>query len=67
MTVENGERPTDDDAGHDPFGGADDAADSLPVTTLFGAVGQLSAAVLVVVVLVALFIGGAMVFRWIFG
>ena len=67
MRVENDDRPTDEDARLDPFGGDDDDGSSVPGTTLFGAVGQLSAAVLVVVVLFALFIGGAMVFRWIFG
>ncbi len=67
MRVENDDRPTGDDAWLDPLGGDDDAGSSGPVTTLWGAVGQLSAAAFVVVALVALFIGGAIVFRWIFG
>ena len=67
MTGENDDWPTDDDVWLDPFGGDDDAGSSVPVTTLLGAVGQLIAAVLVVVALVALFIGGAIVVRWIFG
>ena len=66
MTVENDDRPTDD-AGLNSFGGDDDAGNSVPVTTLSGAVGQLIAAVLVVVVFVAVFVGGAIVVRWIFG
>ena len=66
MTAENDERPTDDDGWLDPLAGDDDGS-SAPVTNLSGAVGQLTAAILVVVVVVALFIGGAIVFRWVLG
>jgi hypothetical protein len=44
---------------------ADDEA-SAPPGTLLGALGQMAAAVLVVLAVVALFIGGAVAFRWIF-
>jgi len=67
MRVENDDPPKDDDAWLKPLGGDDDAGSSVPATTLLGAVGQLSAAGLVVVVLIALFIGVAIVFRWFFG
>jgi hypothetical protein len=66
--MENDDRTTDDDeAWLDLLAGDDDAGNSVPVTSLLGAVGQFTAALLVVVAVVALFIGGAIVVRWIFG
>lgn len=38
-----------------------------PVQSGLGAFGQLTAGVLVVVLLILLFIGGAVVLRWVFG
>jgi hypothetical protein len=68
VTVENEDRTTDDDdAWVDLFAEDDDVGSPVPVTTLLGAIGQFVAAVLAVAVLVALFIGGAIVVRWIFG
>jgi hypothetical protein len=45
----------------------DDGQDTARAGSLLGAIGQIVAAVLIVVVLVALFIGGAVVYRLIFG
>lgn len=62
------ERPPD--AAEDPFelfDTDDDAGSTVRVGSLLGAIGQIVAAVLIVVVLVTLFIGGAVAFRLIFG
>ena len=68
MTVENEDRTTDDDdAWVDLSAGGDDVESPVPVTTLLGAIGQFVAALLAVALLIALFIGGALVFRLIFG
>ena len=61
------DRPNDDDGWADPFATDDDVDTPIPVTTLLGAVGQFVAALLAVALLVALFIAGAIVVRWIFG
>lgn len=66
--MENEDRSADDDdAWLDPFAGDDDVDSPVPVTTLLGAFGQFAAALLAVAVLVALFVGGAIVVGWIFG
>jgi hypothetical protein len=65
---EDDERPPD--AAEDPFelfDTDDDAGSAARVGTLLGAIGQIVAAVLIVVVLVTLFIGGAVALRLIFG
>jgi hypothetical protein len=61
------QRTEDVDAPFDLFEVDEDAGRSARVGSLLGAIGQIVAAVLVVVLLVALFIGGAVAFRWIFG
>lgn len=52
----------------DPFESleTDDSSEMSPPGTLLGALGQIAAAALVVLAVVALFIGGAVAFRWIF-
>jgi hypothetical protein len=58
--------PPPDEA--DPFESleADDSSDvAAPAGTLLGALGQIAAAALVVLAVVALFIGGAVAVRWI--
>lgn len=68
MNLQHEERPEDDaDRSFDLFESDDDAAAPANVGSLLGALGQIAAAVLIVVVLVALFIGGAVAYRWIFG
>ncbi len=55
--------------GEEPFeaqGAFDDDEDPAPVGTFLGALGQLVAAALVVLAVLALFIAGAVVFRWVF-
>ena len=66
MEDEDAPRNTDDEW-VDLLAEDDDAADAIPPTTFLGAVGQFVAALLAVALLIALFIGGALVFRWIFG
>ena len=58
----------DGDAGEpvDPYDGDDDADAPAP-PTIFGAIGQLGAAILVVAVLIALFIGGSALLRRLLG
>jgi hypothetical protein len=65
-TPEGPDEPADGpDAWTDFFWGEDDEdPESRP--TFLGALGQLVAAVLVVALLVALFIAGAVAFRWVF-
>jgi hypothetical protein len=66
--MENADRPTDDDDTRaDAFAEDDDAGSPIPATTLLGAIGQFVAAVLAVAALIALFIGGVVVVRWVFG
>jgi len=61
------DRRTDDtEAPFDLFGADDDVGSSAPVGSLLGAIGQIVTALLVVVLLVAVFIGGAVALRWIF-
>ena len=67
VTVENEDRTTDDDGWVDPFAEGDDAGSPIPATTLLGAIGQFIAALIAVVLLIALFIGSAIVVRWFFG
>ena len=68
MNPENEDRPGDDaDPSFDLFDLDDAALSPAPAGSLLGAIGQVAAAVLVVLVLVALFIGGAVTLRWIFG
>jgi hypothetical protein len=65
---EGDERPPD--AAENPFGllgTDDDEAGPARIGSLLGAIGQIVAAALLVVVLVALFIAGAVAFRLIFG
>lgn len=64
-TPEDEEGPTGDDPWLDFFAAEDDEGPE-PRPSFLGAVGQLAAAVLVVAALVALFIAGAVAFRWIF-
>ena len=65
-TPEGRDEPTDGpDAWTDFFWGEDDEGPE-PRPTFLGALGQLVAAVLVVALLVALFIAGAVAFRWVF-
>jgi hypothetical protein len=67
VTVENEDPTTDDDDAWVDLSAGDDAGSPIPATTLLGAIGQFIAALLAVALLVALFIGGAIVVRWIFG
>jgi hypothetical protein len=55
--------PTDDDASFDPFA-VDDDEGAAPAHSWLGAIGQMIAALLVVVALVALFVGVAAAVRW---
>ena len=65
--MENEERPTDGDGWIDPSTEDDEGGSPIPATTLLGAIGQFVAALLAVALLIALFIGGAIVVRWMFG
>jgi hypothetical protein len=61
------DRRTDDaEAPFDPFAADEAVGSSAPVGSLLGAIGQIVTAVLVVALLVAAFIGGAVALRWIF-
>jgi len=65
--IPEAEDPPPDEA--DPFESleTDDPGEmSPPSGTFLGALGQIAAAALVVLAVVALFIGGAVAFRWIF-
>jgi hypothetical protein len=65
---EGDERPPD--AAEEPFellDTDDDAGSPARPGSLLGAIGQIAAAVLIVVALVALFIGAAIAFRLVFG
>jgi hypothetical protein len=67
VSPEDDERPTDDaDRSFDLSETDDDEGGPANPGSLLGALGQIAAAVLVVVVLVALFIGSAVAYRWIF-
>ncbi len=57
------DKPTDDDASFDPFGLDDEVESAAPVQGWLGAIGQMIAALLVVVALVALFVGAAVALR----
>jgi hypothetical protein len=58
------DEPTDDDeASFDPFDLDDEVESAAPGHSWLGAIGQMIAALLVVVALVALFIGAAVAFR----
>jgi hypothetical protein len=62
--VTEADEPSDDaDASLDPFDRDDEGESAAPAPTWLGAIGQMIAAVLVVVALVALFIGAAVAFR----
>ncbi len=57
------------DADEEPFellDAEDDAGSAVRAGSLLGAIGQIAAAVVIVLALVALFIGGAIAFRIIF-
>ena len=58
--------PPDVEGPFEPQDGVDDDEDAAPVGTFLGALGQLLAAALVVLAVLALFIAGAVVFRWVF-
>jgi hypothetical protein len=58
------DEPTDDDASLDPFDVDDGDEGTAPEHGWLGAIGQMVAALLVVVALIALFIGVAAAFRW---
>jgi hypothetical protein len=61
--VTEDDEPADDDAPLDPFGPDDEDDTAAPAPSWLGALGQMTAALLVVVALVALFIGAAAVVR----
>jgi len=61
--VTEDDEPADDDAPLDPFGLDDEDQTPAPAPSWLGALGQMIAALLVVVALVALFIGAAAVLR----
>jgi hypothetical protein len=61
--VTGDDEPDDDDAPLDAFDLDDEAETAAPAPSWLGAVGQMIAALLVVVALVALFIGAAAVLR----
>ena len=68
MIPDSDERRTDDtETPFDLFEAEEDVGSSAPVGSLLGAIGQIVTAVLVVALLVAVFIGGAVALRWIFG
>jgi hypothetical protein len=68
VSPQDDERPGDDADRSIDFFDLDDDEDGPPsVGSLLGAIGQIAAAVLVVILLVVLFIGGAVGYRWIFG
>jgi len=58
-----GDEPADDDGPLDPLGQEDEDETAAPAASWLGALGQMIAALLVVVALVALFIGAAAVLR----
>ena len=64
---DNGPPDADDEEPFELFDAEDDAGSAVRAGSLLGAIGQIAAAVLIVLVLVALFIGGAIAFRVIFG
>lgn len=67
MDPEDEDRSTEDaDRSFDLIEMDDDEGGPANAGSLLGAVGQIAAAVLVVVVLVAVFIGSAVAYRWIF-
>ena len=59
------DEPTDDDAPSDPLD-PDDEDEAAPAPSWLGAIGQMIAALAVVVALVAAFIGAAVAFRRLF-
>jgi hypothetical protein len=61
--VTEDDAPADDDAPLDPFDLDDEDETAAPAPSWLGALGQMTAALLVVVALVALFIGAAAVVR----
>jgi hypothetical protein len=62
--VTEADEPTDDaDASLDPFDRDDEGESTAPAPTWLGAIGQMIAAVLVIVALVALLIGAAVAIR----
>ena len=63
LEVTEDDEPADDDAPLDPFDLGDEDDTAAPVPGWLGAIGQMAAALLVVVALVALFIGAAAVLR----
>jgi len=63
---DNGPPDADDERPFESFDAEDDAGSAVRAGSLLGAIGQIAAAVLIVLVLVALFIGGAIAFRVIF-
>jgi hypothetical protein len=65
-TSEGEDEPTDDADGWIDFFEAEGDEGPEPRPSFLGALGQMVAAVLVVVLVVALFIAGAILFRWIF-
>ena len=63
LEVTEDDEPADDDEPLDPFDPGDEDDSAAPVPGWLGAIGQMAAALLVVVALVALFIGAAAVLR----
>ena len=63
---DNGPPEADGEEPFEFFDAEDDAGSAVHAGSLLGAIGQIAAAVLIVLVLVALFIGGAIAFRVIF-
>jgi hypothetical protein len=59
----HGDEPTDEDAPLDPFDEDEGEDVATPAPSWLGAIGQMIAAVLVVVAVVALFIGAAAALR----
>ena len=63
---DNGPPEADGEEPFEFFDAEDDAGSAVHAGSLLGAIGQIAAAVLIVLVLVTLFIGGAIAFRVIF-
>jgi hypothetical protein len=67
VSAEDEEGPEDRDPLVALFGPDDVEEEPARKGGLLGAVGQILAAVAVVLLLIALFIGGAVAYRWVFG
>jgi len=62
----DGPPPPNDEDPFEPLEGIDDDEGPAEAGTFLGALGQLAAAALVVLAVLAVFIAGAVVFRWTF-